>query len=187
VRQDERAPFQRALQRARVAAYAPGEFAGQESFMTAGEIRALAVQAGIGPGVSVLDLCCGTAGPGCLITRELGCDYLGVDYSATAIALARERAGQVPCRFAVAHVPPLPAGAFDVVLLLETLLAFPDKDALVREIAAALRPVRVHARGGAAAHGGRAGGDARRRHGLAHAADRAGGVPRRGRPRRHLE
>ncbi len=51
MRQDDRAPFDRALQRARVSAYAPGEFAGQESFMTAGEIRALAAQAGIGPGV----------------------------------------------------------------------------------------------------------------------------------------
>ena len=50
VRQDERAPFHRALQRARVAAYAPGEFVGQESFMTAGEIRLLAARAGIGPG-----------------------------------------------------------------------------------------------------------------------------------------
>jgi SAM-dependent methyltransferase len=140
VRQDDRAPFHRALHGSRVTAYAPGEFAGQESFMAAGEIRALAAQAGIGPGVSLLDLCCGTAGPGCLITRELGCDYLGVDYSETAVALARERAGELPCRFAVAQVPPLPAGSFDVVLLLETMLAFPDKAALVRAVAGALRP-----------------------------------------------
>ena len=116
-------------------AYAPGE-----GFMTAGEIRALAVRAGIGPGVTVLDLCCGIAGPGRLLVQELGCVYLGVDASASAIALARERAGDLPCRFAVGQVPPLPAGPFDVVLLLETMLAFEDKDALVREIAAALRP-----------------------------------------------
>ena len=130
----------RALERARMSAYSPGEFVEQESFMTAGEIRALAVQAGIGAGVTVLDLCCGIAGPGRLLTRELGCVYLGVDASASAVALARERARDLPCRFAVAQVPPLPAGPFDVVLLLETMLAFEDKDALVREIAAALRP-----------------------------------------------
>jgi SAM-dependent methyltransferase len=140
VRQEDRAPFDRALERARVAAYAPGEFAGQESFMTAGEIRALAARARIGPGTTVLDLCCGVAGPGRLLTRELGCDYLGVDASASAVALARERAGELPCRFAVAEVPPLPAGPFDVMLLLETMLAFADKDALVREVAAALAP-----------------------------------------------
>jgi SAM-dependent methyltransferase len=135
-----RKAFDGALHRARVAAYAAGEFVGQESFMTAGEIRSLAARAGVGPGARVLDLCCGVAGPGCLITRELGCDYLGVDASGSAVALARERAGDLPCRFAVARVPPLPANAFDVVLLLETMLAFEDKDALVGAIAAALRP-----------------------------------------------
>ena len=140
MRQDDRAPFDRALHHARVSAYAPGEFVGQESFMTATEIRALAAQAGVGPGVTVLDLCCGTAGPGCLLARELDCDYLGVDASASAVAIARQRARDLPCRFAIAQVPPLRAGSFDVVLLLETMLAFEDKDALVREIAATLRP-----------------------------------------------
>jgi SAM-dependent methyltransferase len=137
--QDDRASFDRALHRARSSAYAPGEFVGQESFMTAGEIRDLAVRAGVGPGVTVLDVCCGVAGPGRFLTRELGCAYLGVDASASAIAIARERAGELPCRFAVAQVPPLPAGPFDVVLLLETMLAFDNKDALVREIFPTLR------------------------------------------------
>jgi SAM-dependent methyltransferase len=140
MRQDERAPFDRALHRAPAAVYAPGEYVGQESFMTAGEIRALARHAGIGPGVTVLDLCCGTAGPGRFLTRELGCAYLGVDSSASAVAIARERAGDLPCRFAVAQIPPLPTGPFDVVLLLEAMLAFEDKDALIRGIFPALRP-----------------------------------------------
>jgi SAM-dependent methyltransferase len=140
MRQDERTPFDRALHRARVAAYPPGEFAGQESFMSASEILSLAARAGIGPGTRVLDLCCGVAGPGRLITRELGCTYLGVDGSASAIELARARAADLPCRFEVSSIPPVPAGRFDVVLLLETLLAFPDKDALLHEVSAALRP-----------------------------------------------
>jgi SAM-dependent methyltransferase len=140
VRQDDRAPFDLALHRARVSAYAPGEFVGQESFMTAAEIRTLGTQARIGAGTKVLDLCCGIAGPGRLLTRERGCDLLGVDASASAVAIAREQAGDLPCRFAVARIPPLPAGPFDVVLLLETMLAFEDKDALIGEIAAALRP-----------------------------------------------
>jgi SAM-dependent methyltransferase len=140
MKQDQRAPFERALQRAREAAYAPGEFVGQESFMRAGEIRSLAVRAGIAPGVTVLDLCCGVAGPGRFITRELGCTYLGVDASASALEIARERAGDLPCRFEVSRVPPVPAGPFDVVLLLEVLLAFPDKPALLREVSTALPP-----------------------------------------------
>src|SRR5215207_3486427 len=104
MRQDDRVLFDRALHRARVSAYASGEFVGQESFMTAGEIRAVASQVGIG--------------------------------RATAVAVARERAGDLPCRFAIAHVPPLPAGTFDVVLLLETMLVFEAKDALMQEVAA---------------------------------------------------
>jgi SAM-dependent methyltransferase len=123
---------------ARVAAYDPGEFVEQESFMRAAEILELAQRAGIGPAVSVLDLCCGIGGPGRFITRELGCDYLGIDYSADAIDIARRRAGDLSCRFEVGRVPPIPAGPFDVVILLETLLAFAEKEPLLREIAGAL-------------------------------------------------
>ena len=74
--------------------------------MSAGEILALGAQAGIGPGVAVLDLCFGVAGPGRLLTRELGCAYLGVDASASAVAIARARTGDLPCRFAIAQVRP---------------------------------------------------------------------------------
>ncbi len=138
MKQDERAPFVLALQRARVSAYAPGEFVGQESFMRASEIRALAVRAGVAPGVSVLDLCCGVAGPGRFITAELGCTYLGVDSSSSAIDIARHNAVGLPCRFEVSQIPPIPTGPFDVVLLLETMLAFPDKEPLLQEISRAL-------------------------------------------------
>jgi SAM-dependent methyltransferase len=136
--QNDRAPFVRALQRARASAYPPGEFVEQESFMRAGEIRDLAEQAGVADGVSVLDLCCGIAGPGRLITRELGCSYLGVDSSSSAVEIARERAGDLSCRFEVARIPPIPPGPFDIVLLFETMLAFPDKETLTEEISRAL-------------------------------------------------
>src|SRR5499427_2268944 len=108
--------------------------------MQAGEVRTLARQARVGPGVSVLDLCCGVAGPGRLITAESGCHYLGVDHSASALATARERAGNLPCRFEQAHLPPLPEGRFEVVLLLETMLAFPGKQALMGEVERVLEP-----------------------------------------------
>ncbi len=138
--QDDRRPFARALRRARMSAYAPGEFVEQESFMGAGEIRALAARADVARGISVLDLCCGVAGPGRFITREFGCTYLGVDASAGAIEIARESAGELPCRFEVARIPPIPAGPFEVVLLLETMLAFADKETLLQSIARALAP-----------------------------------------------
>jgi SAM-dependent methyltransferase len=129
-----------ALERARASAYPAGEYVGQESFMRATEVRRLAHQARVGPGVSVLDLCCGVAGPGRMITAESQCHYLGVDHSASALATARQLAGKLPCRFEQAHLPPLPEGRFEVVFLLETMLAFPDKDALAGEVARVLEP-----------------------------------------------
>ena len=108
--------------------------------MRAAEVRRLANQARVGPGVSVLDLCCGEAGPGRMITAESGCQYLGVDHSASALATARQLSGNLPCRFEKAHLPPLPEGRFEVVFLLETMLAFPDKDALTDEVTRVLKP-----------------------------------------------
>lgn len=134
VRPGHGALFSTTLARALTTAFPVGEYVGQESFMRASEVRTLAQQAGVGPGVSVLDLCCGMGGPGRMIAAEQGCHYLGVDCSAIALATARELAGTLPCRFVQAHLPPLPQGCFDVVLLLETMLAFRDKEALVGEV-----------------------------------------------------
>jgi len=130
----------RVLDAARASAFEPGEYVGQQSFVTAGEVLWLARRAGIGPGVRVLDLCCGMAGPGLHIARELGCDYVGVDASPAAVARARERAAAagVPARFDVATIPPLPPGPVDVALLLETMLAFPDKRGLLEQVGASL-------------------------------------------------
>jgi SAM-dependent methyltransferase len=132
---DDRRTTVEALSRAQQAAFGPAEYVEQESFVRASEILALAERAGVGPGVSVVDVCCGIAGPGRFVTRELGCAYLGVDSSESAVAIAAERARGLPCRFAVGEVPPLPGAGFDVVLLLETMLAFRDKGALLQEVA----------------------------------------------------
>ncbi|HEU5388741.1 MAG TPA: class I SAM-dependent methyltransferase [Streptosporangiaceae bacterium] len=128
------------LERAQAKAHASGEYVGQEGFMRASEIRRLAHQARVGPGVPVLDLCCGVAGPGRMITAESGCRYLGVDHCASSLATARQLAGKLACRFEHAHLPPLPEGRFEVVFLLETMLAFPAKDALMSEVARVLEP-----------------------------------------------
>ena len=128
-----------ALSGAQQAAFGSAEYVEQESFIRASEIRALAGQAGIGRDVALLDLCCGVAGPGRFLVREFGCRYLGVDSSESAVAVAAIRADGLRCDFQVARIPPLPPGSFDVVLLLETMLAFPDKSALLEGVAGALR------------------------------------------------
>jgi len=129
-----------ALERARAAAFPAGEYVGQESFMRAAEVRTLARRAGVGPVTSVLDLCCGVAGPGRMITAESGCRYLGVDHSAGSLVIARALAADLLCRFEQGHIPPLPEGPFEVVLLLETMLAFRDKDTLAVEVGRVLEP-----------------------------------------------
>jgi SAM-dependent methyltransferase len=129
-----------ALQQARVAAYPPGEYVGQEGFMGASEIRHLAGRARIGRDTSVVDLCCGVGGPGRLIVGEQRCRYLGLDDSTSAVEIAREIAGDLPCCFEQAHLPPLPDDRYEVALLLETMLAFPDKGALVGDVARVLVP-----------------------------------------------
>ena len=101
--------------------------------MTAGEIRALAVRAGVGPGVSVLDVCCGVGRARAPRSRA--------SWAATTWAWTPARApsrspasGPAGCRAASRsrRSRRCRAGAFDVVLLLETMLAFEDKDALVQ-------------------------------------------------------
>jgi SAM-dependent methyltransferase len=136
----------RALALARQRAYQPAPYDGQESFVGRDEVLALAAAAGIDGGMRVLDLCCGIGGPGRLIARATGCRLLGVDLQPGALALARdaarrdpELATRLPCLVA-AEVPALPfAGGFDVVLLVETFLAFADKPRLLAAVARLLR------------------------------------------------
>jgi SAM-dependent methyltransferase len=63
-----------------------------------------------------------------------------VDFSSNALDMARARAGDLPCSFELARIPPIPLGPFDVVLLFETMLAFPEKEPLLRDVSRALRP-----------------------------------------------
>src|SRR4029077_16261966 len=130
-RQEQRAPVLTALSGARSTAFPADEYVGQESFVRAAEVRRLAHQARVGPGVSVLDLCCGVAGPGRMITAGAGCHYLGVDHSASALATAQQLAGRLPCRFEQAHLPPLPEGPFVPRLLPEATLPSSRQNALI--------------------------------------------------------
>ncbi|MEO7125539.1 MAG: class I SAM-dependent methyltransferase [Nakamurella sp.] len=137
---DRRALAEEVLRDARLAGYPPGQYVQQESFATARDVLSLARQSGVGRDTEVLDLCCGIAGFGRHLTRELGCRYVGIDQSAAAIDLARQRSTGLTCQFITATIPPIPAGEYDVVLLLETVLAFRNKDVLVSDIAGVLRP-----------------------------------------------
>jgi sarcosine/dimethylglycine N-methyltransferase len=134
-----------ALRRAHGEVYREGEYVGQESFMSADEVLALARASGVKDGAWVLDLCCGRGGPALHLAQHTGCQIVGIDRSPEAIALARAAAtrrglGRLTT-FLVADAasPPL-GGVFDAVVLYETMLTFAEKAQLLREVHRLLRP-----------------------------------------------
>jgi sarcosine/dimethylglycine N-methyltransferase len=114
--------------------------------MTAREILDLARAAGVDSRTRALDLCCGSGGPTLHLAWQTGCRIVGVDRSSEAIHLARTSAEHQgldrSATFIAAEAlcPPLDADSFDVVLLYETMLAFEDKERLVRVVCKLLRP-----------------------------------------------
>jgi hypothetical protein len=79
-----------------------------------------------------------------VIAAATSCRPLGIDRSLGALVLARGREGAASARPSprvCAQVPSLPLrGPFDVVLLVETFLAFRDKAALLAAVATVLAP-----------------------------------------------
>ena len=132
---------------ARIAApiFAPEEYAGQESPIAAAEVLELGVRAGLTEPSRVADLCCGTAGPGVLLVAATGCALTGLDVDPEAAALSAARAAGRGCNGRTAFLlgdaryPPL-APTFDAALLLETMLEFEDKGALLRAVRGVLTP-----------------------------------------------
>ncbi|GAA3757093.1 methyltransferase domain-containing protein [Streptomyces tremellae] len=89
----------------------------------------------------VLDLGCGT-GSLALLAAERGHRVTAVDLSPRMAGRARAKLAGTGARVLVgdAAAPPVPAGAFDVVLVRHLLWAMPDPEAALRRWAALLRP-----------------------------------------------
>ena len=188
MKQDERAPFVQALQRAREAAYAPGEYVEQESFMRAGRSGRWRGGPASGPGSPCSTCAAESRGRDGSSRVSWAAAISGVDSSASAIDIARERAARPPLSLRGRAGPAAPCRH-------------------VRRGAPARDPARVSGQGDAAAgdrRGARpaggspsrwrrarpdrvgAGAHAGRRHGLAHAARGAARAARAGRADRPL-
>jgi SAM-dependent methyltransferase len=107
----------------------------------------LLVDAGIGPGMTVLDIGCGRGDVAFMVARLVGETgrVLGVDRDAGAIAIARQRAGElgaVTTSFFEGDFgdPADPHGAFDAVVGRRVLMYQADPVAAVRRLIPLLKP-----------------------------------------------
>ena len=108
--------------------------------------RMILAEAGIRPGMRVLDLGCGAGDVTFAAAGLAGPEGLvvGVDRSAEALARARLRAGQrglAQVRFTEGNLnDPVPGGPFDAIVERLVLWTVPDPAALLRRQATVLRP-----------------------------------------------
>jgi SAM-dependent methyltransferase len=123
----------------------PAEFA-HIGFLTLGEAQRLLALLAPGPDHVVVDLACGTGGPGLWIAQQSSASLIGVDPSLAGLAGARERAARTGLgsrsRFEQGSFERtgLPDSSADVVMSIEAFQYAPDKRAGLRELARILRP-----------------------------------------------
>ena len=126
----------------------PQQLAALDQFHTRGLAATtdLARLAGIGAGMSVLDVGSGVGGPARLLAQAYGCTVTGVDLSEPFVEAARyltERTGQsgnVSFLAGSALVLPFEDGRFDAALLQHVAMNIADRPLLYREIRRVLKP-----------------------------------------------
>jgi SAM-dependent methyltransferase len=114
--------------------------------VTAPPTRMIFTEAGIRPGMRVLDLGCG-AGDSTFVAADLvgpGGSVVGVDHSPEALARARLRAGQrglAQVQFIDGDIhDPAPGGPYDAIVEQLALWQLPDPAVVLRRQATVLRP-----------------------------------------------
>ncbi|HZQ84563.1 MAG TPA: class I SAM-dependent methyltransferase [Acidimicrobiales bacterium] len=113
-------------------------------FLTLAEGERLLELLGLDGG-TLVDVACGTGGPGLWFAKQTGATLIGVDPSASGVAAAARRAkrvGTVPARFVEGTFEQtgLPDGSADAMTTIEAFQYAPDKRAAFREFSRVLRP-----------------------------------------------
>jgi len=123
----------------------PAEFA-HIGFLTLSEAQHLLELLAPASGEVVVDVACGTGGPGLWIAQQTGTSHIGVDPSPAGLAAARQRAARTGLddrsRFeqgSFEHTH-LTGSSADVVMSIEAFQYAPNKRAGLREFARILRP-----------------------------------------------
>jgi ubiquinone/menaquinone biosynthesis C-methylase UbiE len=114
------------------------------SFVTMGGLARVADRLRAGRPAMLLDAGCGWGGPGLWVAQRLGCSLQGIDFSATGVRLAGQRAGSlgVDARFGVGTLDAtgLADGFADAVMSVDALHFAPDPVAAGRELLRVTRP-----------------------------------------------
>jgi O-methyltransferase StaMB len=120
----------------------------QSSFTEAAE-RLTSIMIGkldVAPGETVLDLGCGMGQPAIRLARETGVRITGISVStndverANTLARSEGLSDTVTFQRADAMSLPFPAGSFDAVWAVESVLHMPDREHVLRQVARVLRP-----------------------------------------------
>jgi len=118
----------------------PGEELCPLSFVTKNDLERCKEVLGLQPRMTLLDLACGSGGPGLWLARESGANLIGVDISIRALEQAAQRA----IRFGIAErvkylhgsmkTTGLDSDSFDAVVSIDALWMASDKRAVLQEV-----------------------------------------------------
>jgi ubiquinone/menaquinone biosynthesis C-methylase UbiE len=116
------------------------------SFLTLAELRRLATDLRLSPGMTFADLACGMGGPGLWLARETGANLIGIDLSEVGVLQATRRAEALglsgTTRFATGAFEQtgIPTATVDAVMSVDALQYSPDKRGAFEEICRIMRP-----------------------------------------------
>ena len=116
------------------------------SFITKTDLTRIVYWLGIGPGDVLVDLGCGSGGPGLWLARETGANLIGVDFSPKAIEQANQLIADFGlverARFLVGNLceTGLPECSCDGAISIDVLMFMPDIAAAMKEISRILKP-----------------------------------------------
>lgn len=117
-----------------------GEDIGQNSWLTANELRNYCSQLKLSPGKKVLEMATGSGGPAVLMAKETGCHLTGIDISDNGVNNAKKLASenklgdQVSFLQANGEAPlPFPGERFDVLICIDAINHLKGRDDVLRE------------------------------------------------------
>lgn len=120
---------------------------GQNSWLSAAELRVFIEWMDITTVSRVLEVACGSGGPACYVAQQTGCHLTGVDANPEGIANARAHAASLGLLEATSFIEadgnkPLPFadGAFDALLCVDALNHLQDRRAVFEDWFRILRP-----------------------------------------------